>query len=75
MVMQGNVADAVDLALTEVFAEPVLGHSNWRARFSQAQYKAFVADPRIQAAMRTWEAEETAVRERVKTYLLDLSSV
>ncbi|TFG39088.1 MAG: tetratricopeptide repeat protein, partial [Chromatiales bacterium] len=33
MVMQGNVADAVDLALTEVFAEPVLGHSNWRARF------------------------------------------
>jgi hypothetical protein len=34
-----------------------------------------VADPRIQAAMRTWEAEETAVRERVKTYLLDLSSV
>ncbi len=75
MVMQGNVADAVDLALTEVFAQPVLAHPNWRARFSQAQYKAFVADPRIQAAMRTWEAEETAVRERVKTYLLDLSSV
>jgi len=73
--IQGNAADAVELALAEVFTEPALAHPNWRARFAQAQYKVFVADPRIQAAMRAWEAEETATRERVKNYLLDLSSV
>ena len=74
MAMQGNVDDAVELALAEVFVRSVLTHPNWRERFSQAQYKEFVARPAVQSAMRSWEAEENAVRERVKNYLLDLSA-
>jgi hypothetical protein len=74
MAMQGNVDDAVEVALAEVFTRSVLTHPNWRERFSQAQYKEFVARPQIQSAMRSWEAEENAVRERVKNYLLDLSA-
>jgi len=74
MALEGNVSDAVELALADVFALPVLTDQNWRARYSQDQFAEFVADPRIQAAMQKWEAEEAAVRDSVRSYLLDLSS-
>jgi len=74
MVMQSDTKDAVDLALSDVFSQTVLMNPNWRSRFSQAQFSEFVADPRIQAAMQSWEIEEEATRDRVRSYLLDLSS-
>ncbi len=74
MAIQGKVDDAIDLALSDVFSLPVLMDQNWRARFSQPQYAAIVADPRIQAATQKWEIEEEVVRNQVRSYLLDLSS-
>jgi hypothetical protein len=74
MVLQGNTKDAIELALSDVFTRPVLMDQEWRARFSQAQYTDFVADPRVQAAMQRWEAEEALIRDQVRGYLLDLSS-
>ena len=74
MVLQNNSAAAIELALSDVFTRPVLMDSNWRARYSQAQYTDFVADPRVQAAMQKWETEEALIRDRIKSYLLDLSS-
>ncbi len=74
MVLQGNTKDAIELALSDVFTRPVLMDQEWRARFSQAQYTDFVADPRVQAAMQKWEAEEAVIRDQVKGYLSDLSS-
>lgn len=74
LAMQGNAEDAIELALTDVFTRSVLLNQNWRANLSQAQFASLVADPRIQAAMRDWEAEEETVRNRVRSYLLDLSS-
>jgi tetratricopeptide (TPR) repeat protein len=74
MVLQNNTVEAIELALSDVFTRPVLMDQNWRSRFSQAQYTNFVADSRIQAAMQKWEAEEAVIRDRVKSYLLDLSS-
>jgi TolB-like protein/tetratricopeptide (TPR) repeat protein len=74
MVLQNNSAAAIELALSEVFTRPVLMDSNWRARYSQAQYADLVADPRIQAAMQKWETEEAVIRDQIKNYLLDLSA-
>jgi TolB-like protein/predicted negative regulator of RcsB-dependent stress response len=74
MVLQDNTADAIELALSDVFTRSVLTDQNWRARLSQSQYTDFVADPRVQAAMQNWEAEEVVIRDRIKSYLLDLSS-
>jgi len=74
MVLQDKTAEAIELALSDVFTRPVLMDQEWRARFSQAQYRDFVADPRIQTAMQKWEAEEAAIRNQVKNYLLDLRS-
>ena len=72
--MQNKTKDAVDLALSDVFSKTVLTSPDWRTRFSQAQFAEFSADPRIQAAMRSWEFEEEAARNLVRSYLLDLSS-
>ncbi len=74
MAMQGNVEDAIELALTEVFTRSVLLDQNWRAHLSQAQFVPLIADPEIQAAIQDWEAEEEAARLRVRSYLLDLST-
>ena len=74
MVLQSNSAEAIELALSDVFSDSVLTHQNWRERFSQAQYADFVADPRIQVAMQKWEAEEAVIRQSVSRYLLDLSA-
>ena len=74
MVLQDDTAEAIELALSDVFTRPVLMDQQWRARLSQAQYRDFVADPRVQAAMQKWEAEEVVIRDQVKGYLLDLSS-
>ena len=74
MALQGDTADAIELALSDVFTKPVLMNQEWRSRYSQAQFTDFVADPRIQAAMQKWEAEEAVIRDQVKSYLLDLSS-
>jgi len=74
MALRGDIDDAIELALSDVFVLPVITDPNWRARYSQAQFAEFVADPRIQAAMQKWEVEEAAARGQVKSYLLDLSS-
>jgi adenylate cyclase len=74
LVLQNNTDDAIELALSDVFSRPVLTDLDWRARYSQAQYAELVSDPRIQAAMQKWEAEEALIRDQVRSYLLDLSS-
>jgi tetratricopeptide (TPR) repeat protein len=73
MAMRGESEEAIELALSDVFSQPVLADQGWRRRYSQAQYAEFVADPRIQAAMQKWEAEEGVIRDQVRSYLLDLS--
>jgi hypothetical protein len=74
LVMQDKVEDAIILALSDVFASPVLPDLGWQVRYSQARYADFVADPRIQDAMQKWELEEAAARDRVRNFLLDLST-
>ena len=74
MAMQGNVEDAIELALSDVFVPSVLMNLDWRTRYSQAQYAELTADPRVQAAMQEWETEEAEVRDKIRNYLLDLNS-
>jgi len=72
--MRGDVAQAVQVALSDVFTQPVTTNLGWRNDFAQAQFTEFVEDPRIQAAMQNWENEETALQEQLKTFLSDLRS-
>lgn len=72
--MRGDVAQAIQVALSDVFTQPVTMNLGWRNNYAQAQFTEFVEDPRIQAAMQNWENEETALRDRLKTFLSDLRS-
>ena len=74
LALQGKVAEAIDIALASLFSESVVANPGWQDTFSQAQFTAFVADPRIQSAMQRWAQEEAAVRGQVRTYLADLSA-
>jgi hypothetical protein len=72
LALQGNIDDAVEIALADLFSETVAVNLGWRRTFSQAQFTKFVADPRIRTAMQRWDDEEAGLRARVKAYLADL---
>jgi TolB-like protein len=72
LVLQGNIEEAIDVALSELFSDPVSVHLDWKRALAQAQFAEFVEDPRVQAAMQRWENEEDALRDQVRTFLADL---
>lgn len=71
--MRGDVEQAIQVALSDVFTQPVTTNLGWKTDYGQAQFTEFVADRRIQAAMQNWENEEAALRDRLKSFLADLS--
>ncbi|MCH7537678.1 MAG: hypothetical protein IID57_07480 [Proteobacteria bacterium] len=70
--MRGDVERAAEVALSELFTQAVTLNPGWRDDFAQAQFKEFVEDPRIQAAMQNWQDEEAALRDRMKGFLADI---
>ncbi len=72
--MRGDIAQAIQVALSDVFTQPVTMNLGWRTNYAQAQYAEFAEDPRIQAAMLNWENEEAALRDRVEAFLSGLRS-
>lgn len=72
--LQGRTEAAVEIALDNIFEEPVTVNLGWRRPFSQAQYADFVEDPRVQAAMRRWEQQEAELRDEIRMYLADLQA-
>lgn len=74
LAMRGQIQEAIQVALDEVFNRSVAINLGWRQTFAQAQYAAVVADARIQAAMDRWEEEEEALRAQVRSYLADLQA-
>jgi len=73
--LQGKTDEAVEIALEKIFTEPVSTNLGWERIYSQAQYNELVADPRVQAAMQRWEAEEAALRDKVRRFLADLQNL
>lgn len=74
LALRGDVAEAVEVALTEVLNQSVAVNFGWRESIKQAQFADIVADPRVQAGIKRWESEESAIREQVRKFLLDLSN-
>ena len=74
LALRGEVDKATEVALNRIFSEPVTLNLNWEQTLKQAQYAEIVEDPRIQAAMQKWQDEEDALREKVRTFLADLSA-
>ena len=73
LLLQGNLEEAIEVALTELFTESVASHLDWKRAISQPLFAEFVEDPGVQAAMKRWEDEEAALRDQLKAFLADLS--
>jgi TolB-like protein/Tfp pilus assembly protein PilF len=72
--LRGSTEAAIELALENFLDDSVLQFPGWRETIALAQYEGIVADPRIQAMLRSWEEEEAAIRDSVRAYLADLQS-
>lgn len=72
LVLRGQVDEAIEVALNEVFTRPVAMNLNWRDNLLQPQYTELVADERVQEAMQRWEDEEQALRGSVEAYFADM---
>jgi tetratricopeptide (TPR) repeat protein len=74
LALQGKVEQAIEVALTGFFTQPVTMNLGWKDDFVQAQFVEFVADPRVIAAMQNWDDEEAVLRSRLQSFLVDLSA-
>lgn len=75
LAIQGDVAKATEVALAEVLNQPVAVNLGWRADFAQAQFAEILANPEVQIALQNWEDEEARLRETVRAYFADLSTM
>lgn len=71
---RGDVEEAVNVALADVFTQPVVLNLGWQTDYAQPQYAEFVTRPEVSAAMDSWQADEDRLRERIRAFLADLSA-
>jgi len=71
LALRGEVEKATEIALNEIFTEPITANLGWEQWFTQAPYAEIIEDPRVQAAMKKWQEEEDALREQIRYYLAD----
>jgi len=72
LVIRGQINEAIELALEEIFTDSVAVHLAWRDTLLQPHYAELVADERVQDAIRRWEEEESALRGSVQSYFADM---
>ncbi len=72
--LRGETDQAIAVALEHVFPRTVMNDLRWREKFSLPHFAEIVADPRVESALRRWEAEYREQQEQVRGYLSDLSS-
>jgi TolB-like protein/cytochrome c-type biogenesis protein CcmH/NrfG len=72
--MRGEIAAAVELVLEYISSESVASNLNWREAAGLPQFADVMRDPRVQEEIARWEAEESGLREDVRTFLEDLQS-
>ena len=68
----GNRDAAVQVALDDVFSNPVTTVPLWRLRFARPFMREFFSDPRMQEALHRWEQQEADIRATVTSYLADI---
>jgi TolB-like protein/Flp pilus assembly protein TadD len=72
LVLRGQMDEATEVALEEVFPRSVALNLNWRDTWMQPQYADITTDPRVQEAMLRWEEEEEALRGSVQSWFADM---
>jgi hypothetical protein len=73
-ITMGDTDAAKQIALDDVFSEPVTTIPLWRLRFARPFMAELMNDPEIQAALKRWEQEEERIRSEVGDYLANRCS-
>ncbi|MEO1245827.1 MAG: tetratricopeptide repeat protein [Pseudomonadota bacterium] len=71
LALEGETQKAVELALAEVFAQPVTINLDYWDKLAQAHFAEIVADPGVQAAVERWKAEKSELRRSVARFLAE----
>ena len=72
LVLRGQMDEATEVALKEVFPRSVALNLDWRDTWMQPQYADIITDPRVQDAMLRWDEEEAALRGSVQSWFADM---
>ena len=72
--MRGEIEAAIEVVLEHINSESVAVNLGWQQTAFLPQFTDVVNDPRVQAALERWVAEEERLRESVVRFLEDLQS-
>ncbi len=72
--MRGEIDEALEIVLQLIQSESVASNLGWQETAFLPQFTEIMNDPRVQAALERWMAEEEQLRADVRGYLEDLQS-
>ncbi len=69
--LTGETEQAVELALNDVFSEPVIANLDYPDKLGQSFLAPLIDDPRVAAAVARWDAEKREQRKNVARFLAE----
>ncbi len=74
LALNGETGQAIDVALTEIFSEPVTAHLDYPDKLAVSYLGPVVAEPKIADAIATWEGDRAEVRRDVQRFLREVEA-
>jgi hypothetical protein len=74
LALNGETEQAVDVALAEIFSEPVTAHLDYPDKLARSYLETVAADPRVGAAIAAWDSDKADIRREVQRYLADVEA-
>ena len=69
--LTGDTGQAVDVALNEVFSQPVTANLDYPDKLAQSYLVPVISDPRVAEAIERWDAEKSGQRRDVARFLAE----
>ena len=74
LALHGETEQAIDVALAEIFSEPVTAHLNYPDKLARSFLEPVVGDPQVTAAIAQWEDDKATLRRDVAVFLADVEA-
>jgi TolB-like protein/Tfp pilus assembly protein PilF len=74
LALNGDTEQAVNVALAEIFSEPVTAHLDYPDKLARSYLETIAADPKVVAAIAGWDGDKADVRREVQRFLADVEA-
>jgi TolB-like protein/Flp pilus assembly protein TadD len=74
LALNGETEQAIDVALAEIFSEPVTAHLNYPDKLARSFLESVVVDPQVTAAIAEWEDDKARLRRDLAVFLADVEA-